>query len=877
MQTVYAGTAGADSFDASTGRATDITVFRNLGANDTAIGGAGADRFSSTGTGASMSGGGGNDQFFIALSNTPGGARDSIDGGAGRDELIIAASSYQMTAAVQAELGRLAGFLAGAGDPDARFISDILRLDMTGVEVARVRLDGVLKTLAELLPGPTAAADSFQAEEDSPITVGAAQGLLANDSGSGALAVTAGTLATALGGSVTIATDGSFTYSPAANANGTDSFSYTVTDALGRTTTGTATIEVAAVNDAPVLAAALADQSVTAGDAFSFTIPAGSFTDPDAGTTLTYSARSADGSALPAWLSFDAATGAFSGTPATAGTFSVTVTASDGSLSASDSFDIVVAQGSLSVSLSSLTADQGFKIIGEAAGDNAGISVSDAGDVNGDGYADLLIGAYGNAAAGYYAGAAYVVFGSAAGATVDLAQVAAGTGGFKIIAETSVNVAGYAVSAAGDVNGDGLADLLVSAHGHDPYYRPDVGAAYVVFGKTDGSAVRLSDVAAGIGGFKIVGEGDWDRAGFALSAAGDLNGDGYADLLVSAVTHDVASQTWIDEYWVPYLYYDDYTREYYDLGYYDGGYYYTTDYAPDAGAAYVVWGKADGGQVWLSNVADGYGGFKITGEAADDNAGYAVANIGDLNNDGITDLLIGAPYNDGNGDNAGAAYVVFGKANGMGVTLADIAAGTGGFKIIGEAAGDTAGITVTGAGDVNGDGIADLLVGANYNDAAGDNAGAAYVVFGKADTATVNLADVAAGIGGFKIVGEAAGDEAGRAVAAAGDVNGDGYADLLVGAPYNDAEGILDAGAVYLVFGKASGTAVDLADIARGIGGFKINGASYRDETGFSVSAAGDVNGDSYADLLIGANFDDTKGTDAGAAYVLYGRADWIG
>ena len=127
------------------------------------------------------------------------------------------------------------------------------------------------------------------------------------------------------------------------------------------------------------------------------------------------------------------------------------------------------------------------------------------------------------------------------------------------------------------------------------------------------------------------------------------------------------------------------------------------------------------------------------------------------------------------------------------------------------------------------------------------------MVFGKADTAPVNLSDVVAGTGGFVINGIDPGDNSGWSVSGAGDVNGDGLADLIVGARRAEPAGQKRAGESYVVFGKADGMPVDLSDVVAGIGGFVINGIDQNDGSGFSVSGAGDVNGDALADVIVGA------------------------
>ncbi|HMR31255.1 MAG TPA: hypothetical protein PKA13_09585 [Geminicoccaceae bacterium] len=487
----------------------------------------------------------------------------------------------------------------------------------------------------------------------------------------------------------------------------------------------------------------------------------------------------------------------------------------------------------------------GFKIQGENAGDGAGSSVSAVGDVDGDGIDDLIVGARGQDSGGADAGAAYVVFGRIGDVEtpVDLDAVAAGTGGFKVLGENAGDVAGL-VSAAGDVNGDGVDDLIVGAtlNGAGGLF---AGAAYAVFGRASGSAspVDLADVAAGSGGFKIQGHA-YDFVGSSVTAAGDVNGDGIDDLVVGVVPRS------------------------------------RSEYEPPAGSAYVVFGRASGfaSPVDLAAIVDDGGGFGMWGERYS-GAGSSVSAAGDVNGDGIDDLIVGAYSDPGGGHEAGAAYVVFGRNGGFDsvVNLREVAAGGGGFKIQGENAGDHAGISVSGAGDINGDGIDDVVIGASYNGGF-SGAGAAYVVFGRARglTSLVDLDNVAAGGGGFKIQGENGYDRAGLSVSAAGDVNGDGVDDLIVGASgrYHGS----DAGAAYVVLGRAGGftSPVRLDEVAAGMGGFKVLGENEGDRAGSEVSAAGDVNGDGIDDLIVGAASNGSGGTDAGAAYVIFGRAGFF-
>ncbi|WP_199221242.1 FG-GAP repeat protein, partial [Limnohabitans sp. JirII-29] len=499
-----------------------------------------------------------------------------------------------------------------------------------------------------------------------------------------------------------------------------------------------------------------------------------------------------------------------------------------GNLSAASSQGLTVT----GVDLSAVAAGTGgFVINGQANGDRSGWSVSDAGDVNGDGLADLLVGTPDNSSG---AGTTYVVFGTTAASAIELSNVAAGTGGFVINGISAGDTSGYSVSSAGDVNGDGLADLLLGAPANI-YIDNSVGHSYVVWGTTATSAIELSDVAAGSGGFVINGQASGDLSGKSVASAGDVNGDGLADLLVGA----------------PYS---------------------STSAGSNTGRSYVVFGTTATNAVELSDVTAGTGGFVINGICAGDISGESVSSAGDVNGDGLADLLVGVRIsNTSAGNNAGRSYVVFGTTATSAIELSNVVAGTGGFVINGQASGDLSGNSVAGVGDVNGDGLADLLVGAFFSDPSAVNeAGRSYVVWGTTAASAIELSNVAAGTGGFVINGQASNDRSGNSVSGAGDVNGDGLADLLVSAPLSSTSTGPQAGHTYLVLGTTSTSAIELSNVAAGTGGFVINGQASGDLSGFSVASAGDVNGDGLADLLVSAPVSST----GGRSYVIFGATD---
>ena len=496
-----------------------------------------------------------------------------------------------------------------------------------------------------------------------------------------------------------------------------------------------------------------------------------------------------------------------------------------------------------------LRGDIGLTIDGFVDDDGVGLSVSSAGDVNGDGISDLIIGAGSTVIGPSPVNACYVVFGGPDGPEIDNLEQLDGTSGFRIQGVDTSGFVEVSVAGVGDLNGDGIDDVVASS-GHADYgSQANIGAAYVIFGRDPSAAfppvIDVADLDGQIG-FVFRGRLGGDRLGNAVSRAGDINGDGLPDMLVGAVAASPPGRT-------------------------------------NAGVAYVVFGRPESepfpATLWAFSL-NGQNGFAVRGAAAGDQFGRSVAAAGDVNGDGIDDVVIGASgASPGGRMRTGASYIVFGRAPGSPFP-ADVEVGQldggDGFRLEGISRYDRSGVAVSGAGDFNGDGFEDVYIGA-ANAYRGYrpylySSGEGYIVLGRDVASTgpfppsIPLADLD-GTNGTVLDGRSTYGLIGHAVASAGDLNGDGLDDVAVGAP------TLFGGAIYVIFGRIGPlpAAIDL-DRLNGEDGFLMIGGTFEERCGWSVAAAGDINDDGRDDLIGGGPDIQQFGRPSGQAYVLYGR-----
>jgi hypothetical protein len=456
------------------------------------------------------------------------------------------------------------------------------------------------------------------------------------------------------------------------------------------------------------------------------------------------------------------------------------------------------------VSLTSFTPKEAITLTG-ADSSRAGYSVDIGGDFNNDSISDFAVAAVGYSG---YTGRVYLVYGSESLSDAMLEDLPPSRG-VKITGNAMGDNLGIYVSIGGDVNGDGIADVLIGADG----YSTRTGRAYLIYGSSSLYDINLGSFSSSQG-ITITGVHTDYHTGGCVFIGGDVNADNYDDFIITA-----------------------------------------DKYGDSTGIAYLIFGGPNLVDIDLT-VADVSRFITITGEPQ---SGLSYAAIGgDVNGDGKADILLGAPFYS---SNTGRVYLIYGKQTMGNIDLSSL--GSAGIVITGEAPSSFTGSAISIGGDVNGDKRSDILIGAYpYS----SYTGRAYLIYGGDNLigmSNINLQSITPSLG-IKITGENPNDCLGVRLSLRGDVNGDGYADLLIGA-YQYGSFV---GRAYLIYGSHSLGNIALSSLSSNQG-IKISGGVPGDTAGYSVAIGGDVNNDNKTDILISAL---GYSSSTGRNYLIYGR-----
>jgi hypothetical protein len=531
--------------------------------------------------------------------------------------------------------------------------------------------------------------------------------------------------------------------------------------------------------------------------------------------------------------------------------------------------------------------------------DNCGFggSVTSLGDLDGDGVGDLAVGALGDDDGGDRRGAVWVLFLNSDG-TVKTHQKISDTEGNFTGTLDDVDFFGCSVTSLGDLDGDGVNDISVGAYSDDdggagPF--ADRGAVWVLFLNGDGTVKAHQKISDTEGNFTGTLD-DLDNFGISVTSLGDLDGDGIVDLAAGANGIVGTGVVWVlrlesdgtvkahqkisdteDNFTGKLDPFDLFGSSVTPLGDLDGdgvsdlavGAPRDYDGGPLRGAVWVLFLDGGGAVEAYQKISDTEGNF--TGTLDDeDHFGNSVTSVGDLDGDGVIDLAVGAYFDDDGGLDRGAVWVLFLNSDGTVKAHQKISDSEGNF------AGalddfDKFGSSLASMGDLDGDGVGDLAVGASDDDDGGNSCGAVWVLFLNSDGTARAHQKISRVEGNFTGVLDAD-DGFGASIISVGDLDGDGMGDLAVGA-LGDDDGGASCGAAWVLFLNSDGTVKAHQKISRTEGNFT-GVLDVDDRFGASITSLGDFDGDSVADLAVGAVGDADGGSPRGSVWVLVLNSD---
>jgi len=524
-----------------------------------------------------------------------------------------------------------------------------------------------------------------------------------------------------------------------------------------------------------------------------------------------------------------------------------------------------------------------------STGCNFGRSVAGLGDLDGNGTVDLAVGAPGDDDGGVDQGAVWILFLNPDGTVSSETKISEIAGGFSGVLDPQDDF-GHSLARLGDLDGDGITDLAVGAWGDDDG-GIDQGAVWILFLNANGtvaSSRKISEIEGAFGGDLFPG----DSFGASVFGIGDLDGDLVTELAVGAPGYRAV--------WILFLFPDGTVASEQKIDSTHGGFgglLSTHGFFGEAVAAldldgdpfhglpelvvgepYADGGGTDVGAVWILFLnADGtvrserkittgsahFGGALVSGNYF----GGAVSLLDDINGDGVEELVVGAPFDDDSFVDSGAVWVLSLTGTGK---LQKISSRYGDFGA-GLDPNDRMGISETALGDLDGNGVGDLAVGAYVDDDGATDQGAVWILFMNAECKVASKQKISETQGGFGGVLDPS-DRFGQSVAALGDLDGNGTTDLAVGAP-NDDDGGTNQGAVWILFLNANGTVASQQKISASAGG--LGGVLHPgDGFGLSVAALGDLDGNGRTELAVGAFLDDDGGADQGAVWILFLNAN---